>query len=442
MTTRSLLALTARLSLPIMLAQVSITVMEYADAAMVGHLGGNATASIGLVASTTWLLGGLCSSAIIGFSVQVSQQIGAGEYAAARRIMKQGIAAGLLFSFALALVSAAVHTLLPGWLGGDPAIQRDASNYFLIYALALPLQQFNSTCAAMLQSSGNTRTPGILETLMCFLNIGYNFIFINLLGLGVAGSAVGTALSELTVAVPMGYFLLMKSPALHIRKGERFAFVQAEIKRATKIALPVAFEQTVMSSAYIMSVKIISPLGSVAVAANSLAVTAEGLCYMPGYGIGAASTALIGQTIGAKRPDLTRRLTWIATGYGMLLMGASGMLMFVLAPLVMQLLSPVPAINALGTAVLRIEIWSEPMFAASIVALGVFRGMGDTLVPSLMNLFSMWAVRIPLSAYLAARYGLKGVWIAMTIELFFRGIIFLIRLYIKTKKGKIHEIKT
>ena len=92
------------------------------------------------------------------------------------------------------------------------------------------------------------------------------------------------------------------------------------------------------------------------------------------------------------------------------------------------LLSPDPAIVALGAQALRIEAFAEPMYAASIVASGVFRGAGDTLVPSSMNFLCMWIIRLPLAAYLAPRLGLRGVWIAMCIELCIRGVLFLIRL--------------
>ncbi len=436
--TNRLLALTVRLSIPTILAQISIIVMEYLDAAMVGHLGGNATAAIGLVSSTTWLFGGLCNSAVIGFSVQVSQKIGAGDEAGARRIMKQGLLISFLFSAVLTLIGVAIHRFLPVWLGGEEAVLKDASSYFLIIMLSHPFMMLHFIAAGMLESTGNMRTPGILESLMCVLDIGYNYIFIYVLHLGVTGAAIGTALSEVTIAIPMAYSLLVKSPALHLRKGEGFCLVGEELKRAFKIAFPVGLEQMIMSSAYVMSTRIISPLGSVSVAAHSLAVTAEGLCYMPGYGIASASTALIGQTIGAKRSDLTRRISWITTFFGMTLMGLTGVLMYIITPSMMRLLTPVPEIYSLGSEVLRIELFAEPLFAASIVATGVFRGMGDTLVPSFMNLLSMWGMRISLSAFLAPRLGLKGVWIAMTIELCFRGIIFLARLYYKTK-GKKYE---
>ena len=105
------------------------------------------------------------------------------------------------------------------------------------------------------------------------------------------------------------------------------------------------------------------------------------------------------------------------------------MLMWIFAPELMGLMSPVEEVISLGTQVLRIEAWAEPMFAAAIVCNGVFIGAGDTIIPAAMSLVSMWAVRLTLAATLAPKYGLKGVWTAMLTELLFRGSIFLIRLF-------------
>ena len=113
---------------------------------------------------------------------------------------------------------------------------------------------------------------------------------------------------------------------------------------------------------------------------------------------------------------------------GIIVMTFMGIIMYVAAPLMMGLMTPVEEVKELGVMALRIEAFAEPMFAASIVAYGVFVGAGSTLVPCLMNFASMWAVRLSLAALLAPSLGLKGVWIAMCIELCFRGIIFLIRL--------------
>ena len=431
-----LLFMTIKLSVPTILAQISIIIMEYIDEAMVGRLGADATASIGLVSSTTWLFGGLCFSMGMGFSVLVSQRIGAGDNEGARRIMKQGFVFSLTFSAVLCIVGVAIHPFLPIWLGGKPEVLKNASAYFLVIVLALPFRQLNSVAASFLQSSGNTRTPGVLETLMCVIDVGFNYIFINVLGLGVTGAAIGSALSEVVIVIPMLYALFHKSKHLALVRGEKFRFVKSELWGAIKIAIPTSTEQVIMSTAYITSTRIVAPLGTVAVAAHSLAITAESFCYMPGYGIGAAASTLIGQSIGAKRDELRIKLSYITTFFGMVMMGLAGVAMYFLAPTFMKILTPVEAIYTLGAQVLRIEVFAEPMFAASIVATGVFRGAGDTLAPSIMNLVSMWGVRITLSAYLSKIYGLKGVWIAMTIELCFRGAIFLGRLIYKNIKLK------
>ena len=226
------------------------------------------------------------------------------------------------------------------------------------------------------------------------------------MGLGVLGAALGTALAQLVIMICMMYFLLARSPALHLRKGEKLRFHRKDLKRAVCISVPVAVEQFIMSGAQIMSTRIVAPLGMIAIAANSFSITAESLCYMPGYGIGSAATTLIGQSVGAGRHDLTKRLGWIATGFGMAVMAVSGAAMYLIAPWMIAVLSPDAAIRALGAQVLRIE----------------------ALIPSCLNFCSMWLVRLPLAAFLAPRLGLRGVWIAMCIELCIRGVLFIMRL--------------
>lgn len=441
-----LLQLTVKLSIPAIMAQISSIIMEYIDASMVGHLGSGESASIGLMASSTWLFGGMCMAVSIGFTVQVAQLIGAGKDQEARNIVKQSLVIASCIGMILLLLGVFLHDKLPTWLGGETEIRTNASRYFLIYSLALPFLQLNSLASGMLQCSGNMRLPSILHILMCGMDVVFNAFLIFPArkvilfghschmygaGLGVSGAALGTALSEVVTVLLMLYFLLVKSSSLHFRMGEKLHFSGNQLLMAVKIAVPVGVEQIVMCGAQVVSTRIVAPLGMVAIAANSFSVTAESLCYMPGYGIGSAATTLIGQSIGAGRKDITRKLSWLITTFGMVVMASSGVLMYFLAPWMIGLLSPDPSIRALGTSVLRIEAFAEPFYAASIVASGVFRGAGDTFVPSLLNFFSMWAVRLPLAAVLSTRIGLHGVWIAMCIELCVRGILFLIRLHKK-----------
>jgi len=201
------------------------------------------------------------------------------------------------------------------------------------------------------------------------------------------------------------------------------------VSTAVKIGAPMGLQHMLMGGAYVVSTLIVAPLGTIAIAAHSLAITVESLCYMPGYGIAEAATTLVGQGIGAGQKLLTRSFARMSVGLGIGVMTVMGVLMWIFAPELMGLMSPVEEVIALGTQVLRIEAWAEPMFAAAIVCNGVFIGAGDTIIPAVMSLASMWAVRLTMAATLAPKYGLKGVWTAMAIELVFRGSIFLMRLF-------------
>ena len=444
MTRRQQLWLTVQLSVPAIVAQLSSILMQYIDASMVGSLGANASASIGLVSTTTWLFWGVCSAAATGFSVQVAHLIGAGDMKGARAVLRQSIISVFAFSLLLGLVGAAISGPLPGWLGGDPVIRRDSSLYFLIFSLFLPMLQLNFLAGGMLRCSGNMRVPSILNVLMCILDVIFNFflifptremeVFGHMVqmpgaGLGVEGAALGTVLAEMVVAALMMGYLVTRSPELKL-VGEKGRFLPRKfvLRQAAGISLPMGLEHIVICGAQIMTTVIVAPLGIIAIAANSFAITAESLCYMPGYGISDAATTLVGQSLGAGRRELARTFSHITVYMGMTVMAFMGMLMYVFAPEIIGIMTPVEEIRTLGVTVLRIEAFAEPMFAASIVAYGVFVGAGGTLVPSLMNFFSIWAVRLTLAFWLAPVMGLQGVWLAMCIELCFRGIIFLIRL--------------
>ncbi len=430
MTRAEKLRLIAQLSVPSILSQMSATVMFFIDASMVGSLGARQSASIGLVESSTWLFSGLLSAASMGFSVQVAHAIGANDFERARRILRQGLVCALAFSLALMLLGVAIHSRLPYWLGGGSDIAGDSSMYFLIFSLALPFYQLQNLSGSMLKCSGNMRVPSILNILMCLLDVVFNYFFIFIAGLGVPGAALGTLCAIAVSASLMAWSLLFRSPYLAL-KGRPGSFRPTAdcVGTAFKIGAPMGLQQILMGGAQIVSTAIVAPLGNISIAANTFAITVESLCYMPGYGIADAATTLVGQGMGAGQRTLTRSFARLSVGMGMVVMTFMAVLMYVFAPDIMSLMTPVEAIRGLSVAALRIEAFAEPMFAAAIVCYGVFIGAGDTLKPAAMNLFSMWAVRLSLAAALAPHYGLRGVWTAMAIELTFRGCIFLLRLF-------------
>ena len=431
MTQREKLNLIVQLSIPSILAQLSATVMFFIDASMVGHLGAKASASIGIVESTGWLMGGLASAVNMGFSVQVAHFIGANDFEGARRVLRQSLICSLVWSILLSITCLAISPFLPYWLGGSAEIASDASLYFAIIGLCGIFFQMEGLAGSMLKCSGNMKVPSMLNIGMCAMDVVFNYLFIYILDLGVMGAAMGTGLAELVTAILMLYFLLVKSDMLHL-KGRPGSFRPKSdtIGTAFKIGAPMGLQHMLMGGAYVVSTYIVAPLGTVAIAAHSLAITVESLCYMPGYGIAEAATTLVGQGIGAGQRTLTRSFAHLSVGLGIIVMTLMGILMWIFAPQLMTLMSPVDEVIAVGTSILRIEAWAEPLFAAAIVCNGVFVGAGDTLKPAIMNLLSMWGVRLTLAWYLAKDYGLKGVWMAMATELTFRGIIFLWRLFV------------
>ncbi len=417
------------LSYPAILAQLSSVMMQYIDTSMVGHLGAAQGASIGLVSTCLWLLGGFCMAVTSGFSVQVSHHIGADDFRGARDVLRQGLLCGLAFSAIIGLLGVAVSFSLPHWLGGGDDIAPDASKYFLIMSLFMPCMILDWMCAAMLQASGNMKVPSILSIGMCVLDVGFNYIFIYILDMGVVGAAIGSGLAELITGIAMFAFLAFKSPELKLtHERGSYAPTSTVLKKAFDISGPMALQNLLMRGGYIAATVIVAPLGTIAIAANSFAITAESFCYMPGYGIADASTTLVGQSVGAGRHSLAKRFAWITTFLAMGIMGLLAILMYAFAPGLMGLLTPDGEVISLGAKVLRIEAFAELGYAASLVAYGACVGAGKTRIPSMMNFGSMWVVRIIPAIFITPILGLTGFWICMAVELTFRGAIFITHL--------------
>lgn len=424
--------------------------MFYIDAGMVGSLGAEPSAAIGLVEPATWLIFSLVSAVTMGFSVQVAHFIGANDFPKARAVMRHGYVFGLCFSLLMLLIAFLIGPRLPIWLGGGADIQHDAMVYFLIFSGITPFHLIEYMSGAMLKVAGDMRRPSMMAILMCVLDVIFNYFLIfptrtiSLFGIeltmpgfgaGVAGAALGSLLAFVCVALPLAYYAIFRSPILAWKQDiERFSWRWQYIWNALKISAPMGLQYLLMNGAQLVSTMIVAPLGNVAIAAHSFAITAESLCYMPGYGISEAATTLVGQSVGADRRDLHRSFAWMTVFLGMIVMAFMGVVMYIFAPEMIGLLSPVTAIQDLGTSVLRIEAFAEPFFAAAIVAYSVCVGAGDTLKPSMINLGSMWLIRLTLAYCLASQYGLRGVWFAMAVELSLRGMMFIFYLFKRLQK--------
>ena len=172
------LQLTFSLSLPAILANVSAMVMQFIDAAMVGQLGADDSASVGLMGTTAWLFEGVLTSFAAGYAVQVAHLLGAKRAGDARQVVRQAITVCVLFSLLMAGIGLAICKPLPVWLGAEAHIRENASLYFGTFMLFVPFFMVDIVAGSMLRSSGNMRVPSLLNILMCVLDVVFNFFLI------------------------------------------------------------------------------------------------------------------------------------------------------------------------------------------------------------------------------------------------------------------------
>ena len=154
------------LSIPSILQQIVVTAVEYIDAAMVGHIGAEATAAIGIVSSSTWLLHGILVGLYTAFSIQIAQYLGADRQQDARGVLRQSMLFNLLLGLGAAAFGIGISRFLPGWLGADVSLQANASAYFAIWSAALPFTMAMGMYTAMLRATGDALTPGLISVLV------------------------------------------------------------------------------------------------------------------------------------------------------------------------------------------------------------------------------------------------------------------------------------
>ena len=414
-----------KLSIPALLMQLAYIVMDYIDSSMVGQLGEDASASIGVVSTSVWLFADVMIAVATGFGVLIAHKYGAKEYKSGRIIFKNGLIYCLSFSLILMIIGISISYVLPIILRAPEAIRKNASWYFFIFSLSLPFSMLNTYSATTLQCSGNMITPSILNALVCLLDILLNLILIP--HFGVIGAGIGTALATTIISIFMFCFCALKKNELNIFINDNFKFDWRIVKESIKISGPIAFEQVAICGAMITTTSIIAPLGSISLAAHSFAITVESISYSIGVGVSRAATTLVGLSIGAKDYKGAKTYGNIAVILGAMSMGIVSIGLYFICPYIFMFLTPVQDVRILATKVLRFGLIAEPFLGTALISSGALRGADDTLIPSIVVLISIWLVRIPLAIFLVSEFGLLGLWIANSVELIVRGILLLVR---------------
>jgi multidrug resistance protein, MATE family len=256
--------------------------------------------------------------------------------------------------------------------------------------------------------------------------------------LGVNGAAVGASVSRAMGGVLVIGLLLRGRSGLRLQLGG-LRLDRGLIRRILRIGMPVALDQLIFRLGMLAYMRTVAALGTVAFAAHQVALNAESISFMPGFGFAVAATTLVGQGLGARDPERAQRDVTVAFYVCAGLMSALGVLFLVLPEQLIGFFTSDPEVIAQGVPPLRLVGVVQPFLSAMMVFAGALRGAGDTLTPMCVNGAGIWLLRVPLAWALTRiwSWGLLGVWIAMSLDMCVRGTV----LFMRFRLGKWKTIK-
>jgi len=413
------------LALPAVGEQLLNMAVGLADTFMVGHLGAQAVAAVGLANQAVMLVTTFFAAVATGITALIARHTGAKEPATANTILHQGY----LMGSAIGLVATVLGVLLAeptmAVLQAPADVVGPGTIYLRIASLTFLLSSWLFIGNAALRGSGDTRTPMTIMMVVNVVNIAVAYICIYGVGpvpaLGVAGSAMGAAAGRGVGGLLVAALLLRGHRALRLRL-RRLIPDWSQINRILNIGLPAGAEQLAMRFGQTTFAVTVATLGTQAFAAHQLALQSESLAFMPGFGFAVAATTLTGQGLGARDPVRARSDAALSQRLAILVMSGMGVFFFVFAAQIIGIFINDPAVIALGIWPLRLVAFSQPALATAMVLSGALRGAGDTRSTLAITAGGLWLVRIPLAFLLTRPFGLIGAWIAMGVDLNVRGL--------------------
>lgn len=436
------------LAVPAIIDYALQSAVNYADYIMVGSLGQNASAAIGLTTEVNFLLRGILTALGIGIVSYIAVSVGKGELGNIRRASTQSFyLAGAAGIFLLCLTML-IAPFLPVWMGADISLRKPGSDYFRIIHLGAVGMAFNTLFGSVLKGIGNMKTPMYVNTGMNLMNIFLNFLLIydcrtviigesGILvwgaGLGLNGAAWSTAIANMVGGLCM-IVAVWKNPVTAPWK-ENFRLEISVIKRIVLVAYPAFLCRVVTSMGRILFTVFVAGLGTTAFAAHTITFTAESAFYMPVVGAQTAVTTLAGNAKGeGNRKKLSSLVKYSCLLIGEL-MAAVAVIMILCAGNVLSFFSSDQDVIHIGVILFYIVAVNEPLFGISVIMEGIFNGIGDTKKTFRISAATLWCIRV-LGTWVAIHVlhaGVYGAWICMVMENACRGLALLISYY---RRGK------
>lgn len=428
------------LSVPTIIEQLLSTLLQYVDTAMVGRLGEQATASVSITTTITWLVNSIPSAIGVAVLALVARYLGSRDNAAIKDISKQSLILVVISGILLGGISVLLSPFIPRWMGAEEAIQEQAAIYFAIISIPMVFRNASTVFGAAIRATKDTKTPMIISVLANVINIVCNALFIYGLHWGVTGAAIGSALSYIFSGIAM-FFAYRKKDVLYFCLKE-LSINNKKLLECAKVGVPILGTNLASCLGYVVFASLVSDMGTTTFAAHSIAVTAETLFYIPGYGLRTATSTLIGHALGERDRKKFESTAYLSVFVTMGIMVLNGVFLFFAARPLMNLLTSSEAVAALGAKMLRLVAFSEPFFGLMIIMEGIFYGLGRTQYTFLVETFSMWAVRILLTVFCVKLWHLplQAVWVCMIADNVCKAVLLTIPILSKRFRGKLFVV--
>ena len=390
--------------------------------AQVGYGRADALAAVGVASTAVWVVLNTFFAINIGVTALVARATGARDRALATRAVGQGILLGLAAGLVMIAVAVPLASAITSVLGVSGQVARLAASYIRVVSFALPLTGVASASTAAMRGAGDARRPLLVMLIVNGVNVVGSWTLMNGLPslgirpIGVVGSACGAA-AGWTLGALLAFTLLWrthpKAPKLD-RAALRPDLVTA--KRILRIGLPSAAEIGVFQIGIVTFGRVVVGLGATAYAANTTINTVENMGSLPGFGFAVATTALVGQALGALDPELAIRSVSAALRPCLIVMGSMGVLALLLPHVLLGIFVADQSVLAAGALAARVSCLTLPTSAIAFIFNGALRGAGDTKFPVVVRAAGTWGIRLPVALTLIPILALPGARLAMALD--------------------------
>jgi putative MATE family efflux protein len=416
----SLTSTVAAVALPAVASTLLMTLFATVDAYWVGtRIGPQGLAAVSTSIFWVWMLISCAEMVSVGLTAVAARRHGERLHQAAARAVSDALFLSVALAILLAGVGLANLDALFGLMHTPPEVTALGKHYLGTYLLGAPLIFGFFAIDAAFRAAGDTHTPFLLLLGCVIAALALDPVLILGLGpaprLGIAGAAVATIFTR-SVAFLIGIVILMR------RRMVTFGPPALPTLRAiVRVGLPTALTGVVFSIIYVLLTRTTTKFGTPALAALGVGHRVESWSYMVGIGFGAAAAAIVGQNLGAKQVERAERAAWIATGFAMTIGLIAAIAEYSFAMDFGRLFTSDPAVIAESARYLRIGAVSTFFAGAELVLEGALGGAGDTLPPMITST-ALTALRIPLAAWAASRWGTQGIWWTISLTALGRGV--------------------